>query len=215
MVASTFSFSHLSPRSPRVASVCGNRSANQACHGPRSGMAWVLLPPHNQPCEHHTKHTRDAKRIITCGTKGPSYQTFETLSAAAACRTEVYVMPNHQQKLWSNFLWDTSLKLRYHTYGIAWRDDTYLLSNRMFHFQPGRHSTKTAARRPMRHFGRKMSKVYFFVHTRQDRGCEKPRRQHLSPSRPGIRLLASKKKLAKPLVQKLHQLPTLGMYDGF
>lgn len=97
-----------------------------------------------------------------------------------------------QQKLWSNFLWDTSLKLRYHTYGIAWRDDTYLLSNRMFHFQPGRHSTKTAARRPMRHFGRKMSKVYFFVHTRQDRGCEKPRRQHLSPSRPGIRLLAKK-----------------------
>lgn len=27
-----------------------------------------------------------------------------------------------QQKLWSNFLWDTSLKLRYHTYAIAWRD---------------------------------------------------------------------------------------------
>ena len=111
-----------------------------------------------------------------------------------------------QQKLCSNFLWDTSLKLRYHTYGIAWRDDTYLLSNRMFHFQPGRHSTKTAARRPMRHFGRKMSKVYFFVHTRQDRGCEKPRRQHLSPSRPGIRLLASKKKTCKTL-------GPLGMYD--
>ena len=98
MVASTFNFSHLSPRSPRVASVCGNRPANQACHGPRSGMEWVLLPPHSQPCEHHTKHTRDAKRIITCGTKGPSYQTFETLSAAAACRTEVYVMPNHQER---------------------------------------------------------------------------------------------------------------------
>ena len=111
-----------------------------------------------------------------------------------------------QQKLWSNFLWDTSLKLRYHTYGIAWRDDTYLLSNRMFHFQPGRHSTTTLQEDPCGISGERCQR-FISLCTHGRTGVVRNPYVNIFH----LQDLASdswQRKRAKPLVQKLHQLNT-------